>query len=480
MLPSARVAPAAAAAAADAQEGSAPPADDIFELQLRRRTAGQSLGLTLDPNNVVVGIDSVSPASESGALRLGDQIVAVGSELCTSERRVCDVLSTMPPSETVDLMVLRRPVARPTTARRVFNVEDAADSGRKESAARRGAKSSAWKGFARGRLGRRLEAARQLREAGNAAFADGKFAAALREYDFAVDLFRFEVANLARDQREAELGDTGRGLGSDDLPRIQAVRVPCLLNACACLLRLAKAGGGGVDADGGGAGGAIAVTEGVRVQLLRVLDLSDEVLKASPPAPARAKAHYRRAPMRLVSVALSDWAVARVRTSRAAAIRATSVAVRARCSLRVLDSRSSPRRASTGFAVAGASVRGSHGKRTLLKGCAWYPIFAPRPHCAEAPLAERKRRRGRMPNSSGVNSTRAFDLPFRDSRARRGRASEIASGRCGDLRALLSSSTPPSRSPPRTRSPRRSTCAAARSSQCFLCAVSSYTSGTAH
>ena len=132
MLPSARVAPAAAAAAADAQEGSAPPADDIFELQLRRRTAGQSLGLTLDPNNVVICIDSFSPASESGALRLGDQIVAVGSELCTSERRVCDVLGAMPPAETVDLMVLRRPVAKPTTARRVFNVEDAADSGRKE------------------------------------------------------------------------------------------------------------------------------------------------------------------------------------------------------------------------------------------------------------------------------------------------------------------------------------------------------------
>ena len=43
-----------------------------------------------------------------------------------------------------------------------------------------------------------LARVRQLREAGNAAFADGKFAAALREYDFAVDLFRFEVANLAR------------------------------------------------------------------------------------------------------------------------------------------------------------------------------------------------------------------------------------------------------------------------------------------
>ena len=182
-----------------------------------------------------------------------------------------------------------------------------------------------WKGFARGRLGRRLEAARQLREAGNAAFADGKFAAALREYDFAVDLFRFEVANLARDQREAELGDTGRGLGSDDLPRIQAVRVPCLLNACACLLRLAKAGGGGVDADGGGAGGAIAVTEGVRVQLLRVLDLSDEVLKASPPAPTRAKAHYRRAS---AHVALANWREAWAELELARALQPASADVR--------------------------------------------------------------------------------------------------------------------------------------------------------
>ena len=113
----------------------------------------------------------------------------------------------------------------PTTARRVFNVEDAADSGRRR--AQRGAARRAARGrdCARAALGRRLEAARQLREAGNAAFADATFAAALREYDFAVDLFR-EVANLARDQREAELGDTGRGLGSDDL------RMRCVSPAC--------------------------------------------------------------------------------------------------------------------------------------------------------------------------------------------------------------------------------------------------------
>ena len=29
-------------------------------------------------------------------------------------------------------------------------------------------------------------------------------------------------------------------MGSDDLPRIQAVRVPCLLNAAACCLQLAE------------------------------------------------------------------------------------------------------------------------------------------------------------------------------------------------------------------------------------------------
>ena len=36
----------------------------------------------------------------------------------------------------------------------------------------------------------------------------------------------------------AELGDHKRGLSSDDLPRIQKVRVPCLLNSAACHIKL--------------------------------------------------------------------------------------------------------------------------------------------------------------------------------------------------------------------------------------------------
>ena len=77
-----------------------------------------------------------------------------------------------------------------------------------------------------------------LRQEGNAKFSQADFAGALKEYDFALELFEYERANLGRDQEAAELGDLGRGLGSDDLPAIQRLRVPCLLNAAACLLKL--------------------------------------------------------------------------------------------------------------------------------------------------------------------------------------------------------------------------------------------------
>ena len=40
---------------------------------------------------------------------------------------------------------------------------------------------------------------------------------------FALDMFKYEMANLLRDQQQAELGDEGRGLGSEDLPAIQQV-----------------------------------------------------------------------------------------------------------------------------------------------------------------------------------------------------------------------------------------------------------------
>ena len=78
------------------------------------------------------------------------------------------------------------------------------------------------------------------------------------------------MANLCRDQQAAELGDHKRGLSSDDLPNIQKVRVPCLLNSAACHIKL-----------------------GTKTDLTKALGCCAEVLQAAPPAAQRAKAHFR-------------------------------------------------------------------------------------------------------------------------------------------------------------------------------------------
>ena len=53
---------------------------------------------------------------------------------------------------------------------------------------------------ARGKLAKRLSAADMLRDEGNDKFSAGQFEAALDEYEFALDLFKYEMANLLRDQ----------------------------------------------------------------------------------------------------------------------------------------------------------------------------------------------------------------------------------------------------------------------------------------
>jgi len=90
------------------------------------------------------------------------------------------------------------------------------------------------------------------------------------------------MANLCRDQQAAELGDHKRGLGSDDLPAIQQVRVPCLLNSAACHLKL-----GNVSGAQAGEGGSLATA------LTTALRCCAEVLQAGPPAAQRAKAYFR-------------------------------------------------------------------------------------------------------------------------------------------------------------------------------------------
>ena len=79
-----------------------------------------------------------------------------------------------------------------------------------------------WERQARDKLPRRLSAAGMLREEGNEKFSRGEYDKAL-EGTFALELFKYEMANLCRDQQAAQLGDEKRGLGSEDLPAIQQV-----------------------------------------------------------------------------------------------------------------------------------------------------------------------------------------------------------------------------------------------------------------
>lgn len=107
-----------------------------------------------------------------------------------------------------------------------------------------------------------------------------------------LELFKYEMANLLADQADAELGDHKRGLGSGDLPAIQSERVPCLLNAAACRLRLAESAGDPDDVIGAQTvGGQTTAAD----HCTHVLELLGEVHKAGARAPARAKAHYRAA-----------------------------------------------------------------------------------------------------------------------------------------------------------------------------------------
>ena len=128
----------------------------------------------------------------------------------------------------------------------------------------------------------------------------GRFKDALDEYGYALAMFKYEIANVARDQEAAELGDLGRGLGSDDLRKINKARVPCLLNSAAAKLKLAAAAAGEEAAPPGvppPTPGLQPVARGdaSKAHLISALEDLSEALKSGPAAQVRAKAHFRAA-----------------------------------------------------------------------------------------------------------------------------------------------------------------------------------------
>ena len=303
------------------EEEAALPTSQTLDVRLTRQ-GEERLGLVLDAANVIVALREGTPAERSAELFVGDTVLAVQGVACSSERRVAQLLRELPDAavyvftvrraldatrgELSESVVDHGPLLTPEEVEKQKQKElelrqkmreevdalpaDHEDkaalqkqlapqnlteskyaSGRtKLSPAAEKQMKEMWYRQARQEMARRLSAAEMLKDEGNDKFSEGDYEAALEEYEYALNLFDYEMANLCRDQEAAELGDHKRGLSSDDLPRMNAVRVPCLLNMAACHIKLAS-----------------------RKHLTKALECCALVLQAGPPADKRSKAHFR-------------------------------------------------------------------------------------------------------------------------------------------------------------------------------------------
>ena len=90
-----------------ASEGQpALPTSQTLDIRLMRQ-GSERLGLVLDANNEVVALREDTPAARSGEVFTGDVVLAVQGVACSPERRVAQLLRTLPDAATYVFTVRR-------------------------------------------------------------------------------------------------------------------------------------------------------------------------------------------------------------------------------------------------------------------------------------------------------------------------------------------------------------------------------------
>jgi hypothetical protein len=314
-----------------------PEADELDVLLARR--GAEPMGVVLDLDNFIVAVRPGTPAESCGKLMPGDELVAINGVPCSAQVPAGELIRRLPlPPRGLYRLRLRRPAvpgrnlpggaqvaAQLEAQRRAMDPDGPpqpthnpmpdmdecraeAEAGGMDSQTKRQL-NRMWHAHARKPLAERLAAAEMLRAEGNDHFGNGLYQKALDEYAYVLDTFKYEMANVARNQEDAELGDLGRGLGSTDMPRIQAVRVPCLLNSAAARLKLGAQQAEAEAADNPQPPTPLGMQPAARgaaskALLMQALEDVAEALRARPAAAVRAKAHFRAAQ---AHVGLENW-----------------------------------------------------------------------------------------------------------------------------------------------------------------------------